>query len=71
MDDSNYNQLISDIEAAPGIIVGVVMVLIAIFVFSSYARGQIKFRLSQLAWTAAGVGTVLLCGWGFITTYLV
>ena len=71
MDESNYNQLVSDLEVSPGLIVGIVFLLIAIFIFSPYARAKINFRLSQLAWTAGGVGLVLLCGWGFITTYLV
>ena len=71
MDKSNLELLIRDLELSPGLIAGAVCLLIAIFIFSPYARGKIKFRLSQLAWTAGGVGLVLLCGWGFFATYLV
>lgn len=71
MDQTDTTQIIRDLEASPGIIVGIVMLLIAIAIFSPAARAKMDYRLSQLLSAFAIVGTVLLCGWGVFTTYLV
>ncbi|MFG3342401.1 hypothetical protein [Glycomyces sp. NPDC048151] len=69
MDESNYDQLISDLEASPGIIAGIAMILIALYIFSSYARAKMKYRLAQLAWAGAGIAAIV-GAWSYATTYL-
>lgn len=70
MDESNYHQFISDLEAAPGVFAGIVTLLIALFIFSSYARARMKHRFAQLVWAAARVGAVV-CGLIYLSTYFV
>jgi hypothetical protein len=70
MDNSNYDQIIADLEASPGIIAGTVMVLIALYLFSAYARAKMKHRLAQMVWAGVCVGAVI-CGWSYLTTHLV
>jgi hypothetical protein len=69
MDNSNYDQLLRDIEAAPGIIAGVVSILIAIYIFSAYARAKMKHRFAQLAWALFCIGAVV-AGWSYLTTFV-
>lgn len=71
MAQTDTTQLIRDLEARPGLIVGLVLVLVAIVIFSPAARAKLDYRLSQLLETLAVAGTVFLCGWGYVATYFV
>lgn len=70
MNKTDTSQLIRTLEAAPGTILGLVLVLAVFAVFSPYARGFIKGKLAGLVWTLAVAGLTLLCGWGYYTSYL-
>ncbi|MEU5156096.1 hypothetical protein [Glycomyces sp. NPDC021274] len=70
MDQNDATQLMRDLEGSPGIIVGIVMLVIAIAIFSPAARAMIDYRLSKLLGAFAIVGTVLLCGFGYLSQYL-
>jgi hypothetical protein len=67
--ESNYDQFIRDLEAAPGVFAGIVTLLIALFIFSSYARAKMKYRFAQLVWAATGIAAVV-GAWSYATTYL-
>ncbi|MCD0444269.1 hypothetical protein LO763_11615 [Glycomyces sp. A-F 0318] len=68
MDDSTFAPLINELRQAPGLVVGLILILSAIAVFSPYARAKIHYRLARLGWVTLGVGTVVLCAWGYLVS---
>jgi hypothetical protein len=67
--DNNYDQLLRDLEAAPGLIAGTVSILIALYIFSPYARAKMKYRFLQLVLALCCIGGVV-AAWSYITTYV-
>jgi hypothetical protein len=68
MDESTFAPLINELKQAPGLGVGLVLMLTAIAVFSPYFRAKIHYRLARLGWVTLGVGTVVLCAWGYLVS---
>lgn len=71
LEEPLQSHIAADLDASPGLIVGLILILTAIAVFNPYARGMMKFHLSKLLWAAAALGTVALCGWGYLSAYFV
>jgi hypothetical protein len=61
-------QLQTDLESLPGLMLGLAMVFIALLMFGALNRAQIRIRLHQLGWIALSVGTIGLCAWGYLTS---
>ena len=68
MDESTFAPLMNELRQAPGLGVGIALMLAAIAVFSPYARAKIRYRLARLGWLTLGVGTVVLCAWGYLVS---
>jgi hypothetical protein len=68
MDNNHTDQLLRDLEVSPGLIAGVVSILIAIYIFSPGGRAKIKHRVAQLVLALFFIGGVA-AAWSYVTTY--
>jgi hypothetical protein len=59
-------QLTADLEVLPGLAAGLVLLLVAIRMFSPALRGIDKYRRARAGWGLLAISTIACCGGGYL-----